>query len=135
MNRLRFVAYFAPFTIGIAISLWAERRFRRGFQDEIWSEAQLEPVRTLLAKPFWNRTTWLLWLLLGFAVVSIIYSASTSHSGGALIYILLFPIQTAMRIRQLVTPKIESTGVLKNWQNFKPIHSEHWGEQPIHPSE
>ncbi|NYF90121.1 hypothetical protein RBB79_11125 [Tunturiibacter empetritectus] len=40
-----------------------------------------------------------------------------------------------MRVRRLVTLKIESTGALKDWQNVKPIHSNHWGEQPIHPAE
>jgi hypothetical protein len=131
MNRLRFIAFFAPFAIGVTVSLLAERRLKRGLQDEIWSEAQLEPMLTLVAKPIWS---WTGWLLFGAAAVSVIFSARTAHTGGSLFYILLYPIQTAMRIRQLVTPKIQSTGGLKDWQNFKPIRSEHWG-QPIHPSE
>jgi hypothetical protein len=106
MNRLRFVAYFAPFAIGIAISLWAEQQLKRGFQDEIWSEAELESVRTLITKPVWS---WASWLLIGAAVVSVIFSARTAHTDGNFFYTLIFPILTATRIRQLVTPKIEST--------------------------
>lgn len=132
-DRLRFVAYFAPFVIGLAPSLWAEHRFKRGLKGEIWSEAELEPVRVLVAKPVWS---WTSRLLIGAAVVAVIFSARTAGTGHvALLYILLYPVQTAARIRQLMTPKVTSTGGLKDWQNFKPIHSDHWGEQPLHPSE
>jgi hypothetical protein len=132
VNRLRFIAYFAPFAIGLALSLWAEHRFKGGLKGEIWSEAELEPVRAMVAKPLWS---WTSWLLIGAAVVAMILFAFTAGTGHmALLYLLFYPIQTAARLRQLLTPKI-TTGGLKDWQNFQPIHSDHWGEPPLHPSE
>jgi hypothetical protein len=133
MNRLRFLVFFLPFAIGIAVSLSAERRFNRGFLNGIWSEAQLEPVRALLAKPVWSTTAAVLAVAI---VVEVIYSAKTSHlGGGAFIYLLLFPNQTATRIRQLITPKVQTTSGLIGWHNFKPIQSDQWGQPPIHSSE
>jgi hypothetical protein len=131
-GRLRFVAYFAPFAIGLALCLWAELRFKRGLKAEIWSEAELEPVRTMVARPLWS---WTSWLLIGTAVVAVILMAFTAGAGHmALFYILIYPIQIAARIRQLLTPKVKTDG-LKDWQSIKPIQSDHWGQPPLHPSE
>lgn len=128
---LRFVAYFAPFTIGFSICWLAERRFKRDFLDNVWSEAELEPVKTLVANPIWTRIGV---ILAAIAVLSLIFSLRTDHPR-TLFYVLLLPAQTVQRIRQLVTPRVKSTGGLIDFRSFKPIHSDHWGQRPIHPAE
>src|SRR5271170_1801134 len=75
LNRLRITTGFAPFVLGIAISLWAERRLKRGLHNEIWTEAQLEPVRALVAKPIWS---WISILIIVAIALQVINSARTS---------------------------------------------------------
>jgi hypothetical protein len=130
---LRFVAYFAPFTIGFSICWLAERRFKRGFLDNVWSEAELEPVKTVVTNSIWTRTGVILAVI---SVLSLIFSLRTDHPGSrTLFYVLLLPAQTVQRIRQLVTPRVKSTGDLIDFRSFKPIHSDYWGQPPVHPSE
>jgi hypothetical protein len=132
-NRLRLLAFLAPFALGLSVSLYAERQFRRGFQNDIWSDAELEPVKALVRNPIW---TWASMMLIVPTLLSIIFSQNIAHTGtGAFICIALLPTQTAQRIRQLMTPKEKSTGFFADWQNVKPIRSDHWGDQPLHPSE
>jgi hypothetical protein len=133
MNRLRLISLLGPFVVGMTVSFLAERRFKRCVNNQTWSEAQLEPVRALIAKPIWS---WTSGLLIGATALSLIFILRREHTGaGAYIYMLLLPTQTVTRIRQLVTPRVKSTGGLIDWRSFKPIHSDHWGQQPIHPSE
>ncbi|WP_158945129.1 hypothetical protein [Granulicella sp. S190] len=133
MNRLRFVAFFTPLALGLAISQVAERRFNRGFHDDLWSEAELEPVKALVANPIWR---WASLILCCFGLLAMIFSNNPkTHFSGILFYVFLVPTQTAMRIRQLVTSRVKTTGVFRDWKNVKPIRSDHWGQQPIPPSE
>jgi hypothetical protein len=133
MNRLRFVTFFGPFFLGLAISLGADRRFKRGFHDDLWSEAELEPVKVFVAYPIW---TWASLALIVPGLLTTIFSRHTPHSGGSIFfYAALLPSQIAQGLRQLIMPRVKTTGVFKDWQNFKPIHSDHWGKQPFYPSE
>jgi hypothetical protein len=130
-NRLRLIAFLTPFALGLSLSLLAERQFKRGFQNNIWSDAELEPVKALVANSIWPWTSLALIVPL---LVSVIFSGHSTHtSGGAFFCIALLPTQTAQRIRQLITPRIESAGGLIDWNNFKPLHSDHWGQPPVHP--
>lgn len=132
-NRLRLLAFLAPFALGLSVSLYAERQFRRGFQNDIWNDAELEPVKALVGNPIW---TWASLILIAPCLLTVILSQNTAHTGaGAFICIALLPTQTAQRIRQLLRPKEKSTGVFADWQNFKPLRSDHWGDQPLHSSE
>jgi hypothetical protein len=132
-NRLRITAFLAPFALGLSLSFWAERQFKRCFQNDIWSDTELEPVKALVSNPIW---TWAALALIVPGLLSAIYSGHSAHTGGGvLIYTALLPAQTVQRIRQLITPRIKSTSVFADWQNFKPIRSDHWGEQPVPPSE
>ena len=130
MNRLRFVAFFTPFVLGLSISFSAERRFKRAFLDDIWSEAELEPVKALISYPIWTQASL---ILMGIALFAVIFTSPRTHFSGVFFYILLIPSQTATRLRQLVSPTVKTTGVFMDWQNFKSIHSDHWGQPPVHP--
>jgi hypothetical protein len=134
MNRLRIVVLFAPFVLGIIVSFWAERRLKRGLQNKNWTEAELEPVRALVVKPIWLK---IVIVLIAAIALQVIYSARTSHACGlTLLYLFLVPLQTVTRIRQLVIPpKANPTGIFTDSLSSKTIHSDHWGQPPVHPSE
>jgi hypothetical protein len=133
MNRLRLAALTAPLAIGVTVSLLAVRRFKRSFHDNIWSEAELEPVKALVTNPIW---LWASAIFIAPCLLSIIFSENTAHTGaGGFICLALLPAQTAQRIRQLLTPKEKTTSVFADWQSSKPIRSDHWGDQSLHPSE
>ena len=126
MNRSRIIAFSGPLLVGLPISVWAERRFNEGVRDETWSEAELAPVLSLVVKPIWS---WGSWMILVACVLS---SVLWEHrDGGSFVYILLYPLQLATRMRQLLTPKPRPNGGLLDLQNFKPIRSEHWGEPAL----
>jgi hypothetical protein len=132
-NRLRLIAFLAPLALGLSVSLSAERKFKRGFQNDIWNDAELEPVKELVANPIWN---WASLILIVPCFLSVILSKNLAHTGaGGFICMALLPTQTAQRIRQLITPRRKPAGGLIDWHNFKPIRSDHWGDQPVHPSE
>jgi len=53
-NWLRLLVFLGPLALGLPIAFWGESRLKRGFADEIWSEAELQPVRALPGKPLWG---------------------------------------------------------------------------------
>jgi hypothetical protein len=117
------MAFFAPFLIGLPIWGLAEKRLRRGFLDDVWSERELEFVRAMLAQPLWR---WGGLMVVAAAVFSLTFRTRTN--AGSFVYILLLPLQTATRLRQMLTPSLGGKDGLIDWQNFKPIRSEHWGK-------
>jgi hypothetical protein len=100
----------------------AEKRLRQGFLDDVWSEEELASVRAMLAQPIWR---WGGLMVVAAAVFSLTFHTRTN--AGSFVYILLLPLQTATRLRQMLTPSLGSKDSLIDWQNFKPIRSEHWG--------
>jgi hypothetical protein len=132
MNLLRSIALFIPFVLGVTVSRLAVRRFKRGLDAAVWSEAQLEPVRTLVTKPVWTWATAALFVALA---LSVIFSVRTGHlGGGGFVYLLFFPIQTMSRIRYLLNPRAASNEALTDWGSSEPLQSDRWGQPPVHPS-
>ena len=121
--RLRAAVYLGPFAAGLALLIWGEKRFKAGYQADLWSEAELAEVRRLLRTKLWLRVSWA--VLLAWIV-----AMCWQHTmrGGALWYVLLMPSQLAQRIRQLITPPVPRSSGLGDWRNFGPLRSEHWGE-------
>jgi hypothetical protein len=133
INRLGLIASLVPLALGIAISQWAQRRLKRGVNSNLWSPAELDPVTALVTNPIWP---WASLILVALDILLITSSQRGMHGGGiAFICSAILPTQIANQIRQLVTPKENSTGIFTNWQSSKPIQSKHWGDQPLHPSE
>ncbi len=120
--RLQIVALVLPPVLGISVSLWAERRFKRGFLDDRWTEAELSSVRAVVGSRAWGWVGFV--ALLAFLRPVLLH---THPGGGGFAYVLLLPSQTVMRMRQLITPKVPRNPGLVDWANFKPIRSEHWG--------
>ena len=65
-------------------------------------------------------------MVVAAAVFSLTFRTRTN--AGSFVYILLLPLQTATRLRQMLTPSLGGKDGLIDWQNFKPIRSEHWGK-------
>ncbi len=121
--RLRFLVYATPFVSGLVLWLWAEKRFKRGFQADAWTEAQLAPVRSFLSSRLWAWS--------GLALIVVCATAlllRRSSYAGSVIYMLILPSQTAQRLRTLITPTSNKRSGLADWGNFQPIRSEHWGQ-------
>lgn len=123
-DRLRILAFVLPAGSGFALSLWAERRFSRGFRDFRWTEAELASARPLLlSQSFWA------WSTLSILILAIIMAITETHfKGGVLIYMLSLPGQAANRLRQMLTPSASQSSGLMQWSSLQPIRSEHWGE-------
>ena len=123
-NRLRFAAYFLPFFSGLALTIGVGKRFRRGFLDDRWTEAELARVREVLSSRLWR---WGSLVVVVGAVCSLLFRRYPY--GGSLVYILLLPFQRAQELRRMVTPRVERGSGLADWRNFGPLRSEHWGER------
>jgi hypothetical protein len=118
----RIVAFFVPGVLGFAVALWAEKQFKRGFQDDRWSEGDLASIKRLITQPFWIGSALLVLL------VAVLYMITDKHmKGGSLIYLLTLPSQTVGRLRQLIAPPAPRNTVLAGWSSFQPIQSDHWG--------
>jgi hypothetical protein len=122
-NLLRLSVVLIPLLSGLAVSLMAERRLRRGIDNEEWEERDLEPLRKVLAYPVWTVISVIpLVVLIGYGVTSNV------SRGLPLFWSLMIPTQTISRLRVMVKPKRVAGGGLQDWRSFKPIRSEHWGE-------
>ena len=129
-NWLRMLVLITPLAAGLPISLWAEGQMKNGYLDEKWSEAELAPARNLLLSPVWK------WLNLSILALIFLGFVFRSRIGNAFAfsYLILAPFLTVMRMRQMLTPRAEYEGALRDWRNFKPLQSDHWGG-PVHSSD
>ena len=123
-NLLRLTIVLTPLVSGLAVSLMAERRLRRGIDNEEWQERELVPLRKVLDHPAWTVIGVIpLVALIGYGMTSKVFH------GSALFWGLMAPVQTISRLRMMVKPKgVAGVGVLQDWRSFKPIQSEHWGK-------
>jgi hypothetical protein len=122
-DRLRLLVFFVPFAIGMTVSTIAESRLRRGIDNELWQESEVELFRGRMAHPVWNVFAGLVLMAwLGYA-----FTANFLH--GTWFWCLMVPMQSISRLRMMARPqRVSEGGGLKDWRNFNPIQSEHWGE-------
>jgi glycopeptide antibiotics resistance protein len=111
--------WLGPFVIGMAIIFMAEKQLR----DHTWTDEELGSLRRLMAHPAWNV---LIWIPIIALLIMLPIRRLENHM--VLGVFLILPFQTVMRLQQIVKPKVSSERLL-DWQNFAPIHSEHWGER------
>lgn len=118
----RYEVLLTPFVLGLLVWFLAQRRLSRGYIEGLWSDPELSPVRAFLTNPLWP------WTLAGVFLAALIALAFTKHSG-ALIYVTTLPMHALAVMRRLLVPTAEhSPSVLLDSSNFKPLHSDHWGE-------
>lgn len=121
--RLRAVIVLLPPVLGVAISFWAEKRFKQIFLKGQWTEADLASTKSLVIQPFW---TWSAILAVLGSILWVV--VDRQMKGASMVYLLIFPAQTVGRLRQLIAPTAALTSVLTDSHNLQPIQSEHWGE-------
>jgi hypothetical protein len=120
---IRGVIGFVPFCIGIAISLVAMHRLRRGLNNNAWTEAELAPLRTQINHPAWT----LLILLsivtyVGSAIVSDLDHGTTLRSALMILVIWISQVKAVMKPRE-----VAGEGGLLSLDNSKHLQSSHWG--------
>lgn len=127
--RLRMVVFLLPGAVGLTLMFWAEKRFKRGFMDDLWTEAELEAARRLLTSGLWKAVA------ISFSVlilVSLLFVLGRNGSKAAWSwYVLMLPSQTVQRLRTLITPRAAVSSGLRDWRSLRPIQSEHWGERGV----
>jgi hypothetical protein len=109
-----------PYGIGLALALWAEGRLRKGVKTNIWTDAELVPLRRRLESPVW------IWLLVVIGAVSLVWDLRDVRQF-SMLPLLLFPLQTPLRLQQILRLPEKSNGLLHG-NKFAPIHSSHWGQ-------
>jgi hypothetical protein len=114
------LAFVLPPIGGIAISLWAESRLRGGANRFIWTEAELTSLRKGLGHSAWA------WMALAASCAYADMIVAHHWRYAIWFYFMLFPLQTLLRLNQIVKPPTKSEGLL-NLTTSAPIRSEHWG--------
>jgi hypothetical protein len=120
-NRNRLMVVFLPLVGGLIIWYLANRRFSRGFADGVWSEAELEQVRSLL-----NRSVWM-WTFVAFGTAALLAFCLGNTNSGSLFIVTTFPMHAISGLKRLLSPPKERDGLIR-WRDSKPLRSEHWGD-------
>ncbi len=109
--------------IGFVIPLFAQYRLKRGLKTQIWTEAKVEQVRIMLARPVW---TYLAALISIAPFVAAGFQGKFFHS---LLYLcgFLWPLTTLGYVRRLLGPRDVSSNLV-TFDKAGPIQSEHWGD-------
>ncbi|AXC15901.1 hypothetical protein ACPOL_6689 [Acidisarcina polymorpha] len=112
-----------PMALGLALSIWAERRFNRGLSREIWPDAELGQARALLAKRLW------LWANLALAALWLTACLLSTHRGflWSSFYILILTSVAPARMRRLLDPPVAPGSGLGDLRPLGPLQSEYWG--------
>lgn len=126
VDRLAILVMTVPFVGGIGPMMCAERRLKRGFLNEVWSEEELDRARALLALRLWTQAS----VLVFFGCLFVVVTKEHGHNAIAYFYLLLMPTQTVYRMSRTIARPVVNTGGMKDWRSFQPIRSEHWGEAP-----
>jgi hypothetical protein len=115
---------FVPLFVGMAIFYLAHRQLKLGVDKDLWTDAELEPLRRRTAHP-----AWMVLFLLAFAAFIVCHIVTDFHRGSYLVWALLLPLQMMLSLKTtLKLPHSEGDGGLLKLQNSSPIRSEHWGE-------
>jgi hypothetical protein len=114
---------FAPLFLGLAIFYPAQRQLKLGVDKDLWTDAELEPLRRRVAHP-----AWMLVFLGAFAALIICDIVTNLSRGTYFIWALLFPLQMMLSLKTTLKLRPpEGDGGLLKLQNSGPIRSEHWG--------
>lgn len=96
---------------------------RHGVEDERWTEAQLEPLRTLVQSRYYTALS--VGLFVAFVISQFALKQRSLDLGWACLFILemiLSQLRFALKRSPSSTPANQS-------RDSAPIHSEHWGQR------
>ena len=117
----------SPFFACLVAILTATSAIGRGVRMDVWTEAQLQPLRDVVNSR-WVKVVPMvsvgIFLLAGVWLLSV-HQRSNQFPFGAW-YVFWFPSQILNEVRGSLAIPAVTSGV--SWRNALPIRSEHWGE-------
>ena len=115
---------FVPFFVGGALFLLAQRQLRLGINKDLWTDAELEPLRRRSAHP-----VWMILFLMAFGALIVCKIVTDLYRGTFLLWAVLLPLQMMMSLQVIVRREhsVGDGGPL-NLRNSSPLQSEHWGD-------
>jgi hypothetical protein len=115
---------FALLFLGLTIIYPAQRQLKLGVDKDLWTDAELEPLRRRAAHP-----AWMVLFLVAFAALIICDIVTNLSRGTYFIWAVLFPLQMMLSLKTTLKLRPpEGDGGRLKLQSSSPILSEHWGE-------
>jgi len=124
-NRLNFAVCFLPFIAGAIVWAQSLKRLRNGIKNDLWSEDDLASLRRCFDHAAWTVLSVVCVLVMLSQVV-----LSKHVILGPTYWVSFWTLQTFSQLRIALKRKTTGSVGLKNWQEWTPIRSEHWGEPP-----
>lgn len=117
----------SPYIACLAMTLTATSAIKRGVRLDVWSEAQLQPLRTAVSSRWFKTLPMfvLAMVLLGYLLSLISHQGRGSFPWTAW-YVFFFPLQMLNEVRRSLLPPVKASGI--SWRHPLPLQSEHWGE-------
>jgi hypothetical protein len=115
----------AIFCGGFYLSIRAQQKLSKGIGAGRWTEAELQPVRSLFESwPVRSAS----WVLIGTAVVTLLIDSSHPHHGFSIGFWICFVLLNWLMgfKRSLIPPSTSEPRF--QLQTSAPLQSEHWGE-------
>jgi hypothetical protein len=117
-----FLIGFGIFAAGAFLALKSTTNLRNGVENQRWPDSQIEPFRRHFESPAYTALS--IALFIAFVLFEFLFRRSLGGEGWACFLFL----QTLSQIRiALKRPREKISPV--QWNNFSPIHSDHWGER------
>jgi uncharacterized membrane protein len=119
------ITLFSLIITGFAISFYANSDLESGLLNERWPEDEITSTRAFLSSPVFTAVT-VLCLLVSFILMLV---ARSTRPGGWALLILGQSLQRLQTAARPPRPNRPTSTFTPSWQNFSPIHSDHWGER------
>ncbi len=120
-----FALFSSPLLGGFALSLWAERRLRKGIEAHIWTDTQLESLRRGFDHAVWK---WVAVSALATCFICLMLYSGTPYRM-SLFWVVFLPLQRITHLHRTLRPATSSSQLL-DLRSIAPIRSEHWGNAP-----
>lgn len=131
--RFEIALYVIPLALGGWMMYGGLAAFRRGVEDEIWSEPSLAKLRKQINRGVWSAAAY---LLTTASLACIVFDLVSWHVGshhrstsiGGMAYFLVSPYLCLTTLRNALRPRrVREPGVWPG--DVKPLVSEHWGKR------
>jgi hypothetical protein len=120
---LRLITGLGLLACGLIIYLKCISTFRDGVQNHRWTEQQLQSLRLVLESPYCKAFN------ISLVVAYIVFQFLIPHLKGVGWVCFLFSMNLSQLIVGVRSPRPSTPSSLLSWQDFSPIHSDHWGQR------
>ena len=116
-----FLVGFGIFAAGALLALKSTTDLRNGVENERWPESQIEPFRRHFQSPLYTALS--IALLIAYTLLVLVSRRFRGEGWACFLFLqTLSQIRSAFRRPRVKIPPVQ-------WNNFSPIHSDHWGER------